>query len=212
MTNESNTFTINLPNPKIPNKTVNESSDSPTVTYIIERNQVLDEENKELRQEVQVLSSKLEEEEEYNDVNQKKNNNLKMVLKNLLETQKEQDIIVELNKKINKLRDENVSNNYKNHTKIYNIMMISIVCSMMGFIMSCMYPYYMVIVALTLMSFSVNYYMFIEIKKYNNDIITLKQELSKNIKDTNITIQLHQDIINKMKTTTDYMNEYIDII
>jgi vacuolar-type H+-ATPase subunit I/STV1 len=212
MTTESNSFTINLPNPKNNTGSPESSNDTRSIDYIIERNRLLDEENKELRQENQELAHKIEEEEEYNDSNQKKNNNLKMVLKNLLETKNLQGQVLELNNEINTLERDIHDRVYKTHVEDYQLVCLTTLCNVFASLMYFTYSNIVFNIIVFVLSCFINYSIFIKIRKNQAYVVSEETTTSTKIKKIKATIKTHQESIKKMDETSDYLNEYIDII
>lgn len=210
MTTESNSFTINLP--KSDPKLSNTSNDARSIDYIIERNQNLDEENKELRRENTELAHKLEEEEEYNDSNQKKNNNLKMVLKNFVETKKVQTQISISQIEMYKLAHENTRQLTAVQTENYYLMCTIMSYNSGAFVLFSLFSSFVFLTLLLALTCFVNFGMFQKIYQNQEFLISQESIMINKIKQIKNTIKMHKESIKKMEETSDYLNEYIDLI
>lgn len=200
---ETSSFTFNLPINKSGKSTDNDAN--MTVAYIIQRNQALDDENKQLRQEIAEVNQKLEEEEDYNDSNQKKNNNLKMMLKNFVETKKLQEKILTLKDDIVKTEHDKsqhllATGNYKSGI-ILAILLVSLfqymfTMSTLGFMFSMLihvasggYCYHI---------YQYEGHLLISARKKITNLKNEIKECEKQMKDINLT--------------NDYLDDFIDII
>jgi hypothetical protein len=200
---ETSSFTFNLPVNK-PGKS-NDNDANMTVAYIIQRNQALDDENKQLRQELAETNQKVEEEEEYNDSNQKKNNNMRMMLKNFVETKKLQEKILILKDDIikterNKTQHLLNNGNYKSciilillmitaFNYLFTVSTMGIIFSMLVQAATSIYCYY---------TYQYEGHLLISVQKHIADIKKDIKACENQIKDINLT--------------NDYLDDYIDMI
>ena len=208
MTTEGSSFTINLPNTK---ETTAAKSDNvfehTTVDYIINRNTQLDNENKQLRQEINELTKKLEEEENYNDSNEKKNSNMRLILKNMVESNKLQTGIIELNVSIIDIQSKTfkklkILNNYE--TVLY-----------LSFIFIHFLQYILTISpSWTYSLFTLTYYVIFSyilyyLEQNKAQFIDMNK---KHIKTLQSDIKKKSEELKQISSTTDYLGDYIDAI
>lgn len=207
MPTKSSNFTINIPNTT--SVIDNDLNTDSTLNYILENNKSLDKENKQLRQEISTIVKKMEEEEEYNDSNQTKNNNLKMVLKNLIETKNIQNEVTKLHTEINTHKTENIKEYnmiYKmNNYIIYFLIFYNIIIHCVNITSN------MNIIMLGVTCF-IDYYLYNTTVKNHKQIKLNETNLTKVVAKINLKISEHKINIKKMSVTSDYLNDYIDMI
>lgn len=205
---EGSSFTINLPNTK---QSTADKSDSAlehtTVDYIINRNTQLDNENKELREAINDLNKKLEEEENYNDSNEKKNTNMRLMLKNMVEVNKLQTNVIELNVNVIEIQSKTFKkiqlfNTYETFAYI-------------SFMFIHFLQYFMTSpTSWTYTLFIMTYYIALGYGLYylEQNKFQVIDANKKHIKTLQTKIKNKNEEIKKISSTTDYLGDYIDAI
>jgi hypothetical protein len=183
-----------------------------SIDYILRRNEALDIENKELRDEMKELSNRLEEEEGFNDKNDKRINEMKGLTKNLVESKLIMEAMMVEKDKISKNYNDILNKNETLRDNNDNFIMIlaseiSIIMIILGYFNS--YTMLLTIIG----TFAINYYLAVEniisnmniIKNNNSSILESNGKINSRIKTRNAELLI-------IKNATDFLNDHIDNI
>lgn len=214
--NNAPSFTISMNDP---NESTKKSS-SPTMdvsthsekslAYILNRNETLDKENKQLRQEMNEMKALLEEEENSNDKNDSRMVHMKgltknlVAAKNLCEKMKNSSVkIHDIYKNINQEND-----NLYNEIRHCNMINIAVFLSII-FMFTLFHSYWLLITFMGVVGG--NYHL------YSSHYHNIYTNYSKKVDKMKTDIESHENIIKEMeielrelKNATDFLNDHID--
>ena len=206
MESKPSSVTINLKDAIASNNDSQNSNDT-SLSYIITKNKILDKENRELRESIKDVNTRLDEETDINDKNDSRINSMKAVTKNVVEAKKIAESIKEEYKNINDLY-VNIHSKYKTQLDD-NFIALFLTClfyNVMLFVYALYYNTYVTFISFMLVSLYLSN-KFIKLNKNNQlKMIDIDEKIRGRY---NLITKLNRQL-KELKATTDYLYEYIE--
>lgn len=206
---KTSSFTINLPDTTTTNNDKVETKTDKSLEYIIQKNEKLDDQNKELTIEIQVLKAKLEEEEGINDNNDLKLNNMRSVTKNVVEAKIIAENIKNEYTLINYNHEELIKLSNKNYTEFITMLNNYLLMHIILFII---YTLYYSTYCMLLLSIFIYMYVYNEISNKKKEYTIIEKSTNNEINIIKAKIAKLNLELTKLKNATDYLHDYIDSI